>query len=66
MTKKKKIKVRTEDGIIERVPIVERFGNFVHIMIRYNNKIYQLGDGTEYLRGAPEVWSLKNAKIVNR
>jgi hypothetical protein len=25
-----------------------------------------LGDGDEYLRGAPEVWDLENAKKVER
>jgi|Wag4MinimDraft_13_1082653.scaffolds.fasta_scaffold00006_13 hypothetical protein len=63
---KNKIKIKTPEGIIERVPKVERFGNFVHVIIRYKNEHYQLGDGDEYLRGAPEVWDLENAKKVER
>lgn len=55
----KKIKVKLPNGdIIERVPKVERFGNFAQITIRYNNDRYLVGDGTEYLRGAPEVFEL--------
>jgi|AntRauTorckE6833_2_1112554.scaffolds.fasta_scaffold27847_4 hypothetical protein len=59
MTDKRKVKVMIPDGsIIERVPKVEQFGNFAQMTVRYNNDRYLIGDGTEYLRGVPDVFLL--------
>lgn len=60
----KKIKVKTSEGIIERVAKPEKFGNFVMLKIRYDNREYYVGEGTEYLRGLPEVFELKPTKVI--
>lgn len=59
MENKTKIKVCLPNGeIIERTPNVTPFGNFQMIWIRYDNKKYLVGDGDEYLRGYPSMFTL--------
>lgn len=44
--------------IIKRKPIARTLGNFCQLYIRYKNQMYAIGDGDEYLRGAPDVFKL--------
>lgn len=54
-----KVNVMLDDGtIIKRKPIVDQLGNFQLVMVRYNYRIYLIGDGDEYLRGNPEYFTL--------
>lgn len=55
----RKVKVKLPNGqIIERVPHAKQLGNWVNMFIRYRGEDYWIGDGDEYLRGAPDVFEL--------
>jgi hypothetical protein len=55
-----KIKVRLEDGtIIERTPYGHVLGNFSMLSVRYKNCFYCVNEGDEYLRGYPNIFTLR-------
>ena len=61
---KNKIKVRLPDGeIIERVPKTFMAGNFCVMEVRYKGLDYAVGDGDEYLRGAPAVFEFNSTGV---
>ena len=59
-----KIKINTPDGEVERTPSLEPLGNFVNIVIRYKNREYFVGDGSEYMRGMPEKFDLSPTNVL--
>jgi len=59
-----KIKVKTPEGIVERVAKPEKLGNFVMLKVRYDNREYFVGEGTEYLRGFPDAFKLRPTNVL--
>jgi len=49
-----KVNIQLPDkSFIKRVPKIIRCGNFMQLVVRYNNNEYLIGDGDEYVRGMP-------------
>lgn len=54
-----KVKILLPNGkIIKRKPTAESLGNFCILSVVFKNNRYVIGDGTEYLRGMPDVFTL--------
>jgi hypothetical protein len=55
-----KVKIKLKDGtVIERVPRGKSLGNFSFLIVRYKNENWVINNGDEYMRGYPDVFTLR-------